>query len=940
MVASKNPEPQTVGYNFYVSTRSGGIDGDYAPINSEIVTSPSFFEIHVKPLNTAVDTAGNIRVTTITEEVDRVDYFSATLDQTRFSVLVSAGLLDPVTFNEETPFFFVATAVIYDPVAGQVTESAYSSELQGSPITITTGIQDLPSRTQNDIILTFSDELLNVNRGIDTKPGTVMRDAMNPVSEEMARVYIIQDFLSRSLSVSALQDFDDANGDGVSDPVSTSVKKSQLQVALNLTDPNQVQRIIDDQFDKLASNVDVTRKGAQPAVGTVLFWIDEPPIRTMYVYEGGIVSNTGDVDAGIPSQNYRITTTKALTYDNREQYYNLQTKRYELSADVTAVTAGSSGNTDSFTIQTAGSGVDSDFSVENPNPIAFGYDKETNHDLAGRIQLAMFADTGTEGGYARTAVGVPGVRNVRVEKAGDPLMIRDWDDVRKEHVGGKVDLYIQGELNKTVTDQIAFEFGSVSSQGLQSGEIFQVINAVAFQFKSTNPRVTSHTPIFEVTAVLNSTRGQAYDIAGYQIIGDGDTIDLDETKQINAAIGLASTDIIRVDYKYRGSDVFVLQHQPVAGIVSVTGQISGPLGTDNWELVKLQDPLAEGGSTIAQDGIRIKFANNLPVTGFQTIVDEQHVMVLDQDESLNYLGADPESIVVKNQDKSVTYAEGIDYRVTPGTDTVKTSFRLVESGSILNGQLVLVSYTAIENFLISYTTNSLLEDVQYEVDKMKHACADAITKQAVENAVDFVFTVVPKNASVNQVWLTSKIRTAVANFVSQMDVGTSLTQSEVIKIVQTVPDVSYCVVPFNRMVKADGSFEIRDTVGKTQWQVYNEGVVKSYISVNVVLSYKTVDGGGPTTMFRGVFEDEEALMMVLDPLDVSGGAGRAFIRGDGKLVVSPRDGRIPDDKSYAAAYFVEGETGAKDINVASVEYLTVGNFSVIYDVQQSQTQTL
>jgi hypothetical protein len=117
---------------------------------------------------------------------------------------------------------------------------------------------------------------------------------------------------------------------------------------------------------------------------------------------------------------------------------------------------------------------------------------------------------------------------------------------------------------------------------------------------------------------------------------------------------------------------------------------------------------------------------------------------------------------------------------------------------------------------------------------------------------------------------------------------------------------------------------VRDTVGKTQFTFLVEDLVRAYITTVVVLTYKTVDGGGPTNMFRGVFENGIALMLQSDPLDVSKGPGRAYIGGDGKIVVSTRDGQIPDTKSYDVAYYVQGETGASDINVNSVEYLTVG----------------
>lgn len=933
----KNTEVNTLGYNYYVSTQSGGINNTYAKINTVLVTEYSFYEDDTTELSSVTDTVGNIRVTTTTEEVTRNYYYSYFLDLARYQELVTDGSLPAVTFGEGTPFFFVITAVIYDSVLGIVTESSHSIELEGTPITITTGIKDIPGRTQNDIILTFSQELLTGNQGIDTKPGTVIRDIMDPISEEMARIYIIQNFLAISMSISGLLDFDDADGNGVSDPVSTSVPKRALKVALNLTNDSDVQQIIDSQFDKLASNVNVTRRSATAAIGSVTFYTSTAPIRNMIINEGGVVSSTGDLDQGIASQSYLTQTSKILEYADRDKYYNEQTGRYEVSVDVQALTSGEASNTDSYTIKTVSSGIDSDFQVENANPVTFGRDIESNHDLATRTELALFADTGTEGGYAKTAANVQGVRNVHVEKAGDSLMIRDYDSVRDKHVGGKVDIYIQGKQSKQVTDQIAFSFESISSQGTQSGEVFTILNAISYQFKTKNTRVTAHTPIFEVSRVYNVTRSADYDISGYQIIGDGDTIDLDETKSKNVAIGLAANDQIRVDYKFRSSDTFILQYQPVLDIVSVRGQLSGELTSDNWELVKLQDPLAEGGSTIASDSIRIKFANNLPVTEFQTISDEAHVLILDKEEALNYLGADTESILVKNTAKTIVYTENVDYRVSPGTDTTPTTILIIETGSLSNGQEVLISYTAIENFIITYTTNSLLTTVQNDVNVLKHACADVIVKQAPESEVDFAFTIVPKTGVTNTSLLTTKIATAVSNFVTQLGVGKSLTQSDIVQVIKPIADVDYIIIPFTRMVKADGSLVVRDSVGRTQFEFYHEDVVKAYISATSVLSFNTMDKGGPENYFRGIFENSLPLVLQDDPLYVSGAAGRGYIMEDGKIVVSTKDGTLPDTKYYDVAYYVYGETGSKDIEVTSTESLTVGTLTVSYDTARQSS---
>jgi uncharacterized phage protein gp47/JayE len=934
----KNPEPQTIGYNYYVSTQSGGINNAYVKINTSVVNNYSFFQDVATPISTSTDTVGNIRVTTTTEEIERVFYYSQIFDQAAFTAMVTANLLPAVTFSQDTPFFFVVSAVIYDPVLGQVSESAFSSELQSAPLTIITGIVDLPARTQQDIILTFSQELLISNSGINTIAGTVIRDIEDPISEEMARAYIIQDFLSKANSVSTLQDFDDANGDGVSDPVSSSIPKQALKIALNLTADSDVQQIIDDQFDKLGSNVNVIRRGATAAIGQVIFFTETPPVRDMTVNAGAVVSSQGNLDQGIAAQSYNVLETKTLTAAGASQFFNPVSGQYELTLDIQAITPGSAGNTDSFTIVTISSGADSDFRVENPNPIAFGQDIESNHFLGTRIELAFFADTGTKGGYTRTAISVPGVQRVNVQAAGDPLMIRDYDPVRNEHIGGKVDIYIQGNRVKQVTDQIAFSFESIAqSQGGLTGENFLVINAKAFQFRSQNPRVGAHTPIFQVTRIFNATRSATYDITGYQIIGDGDTIDLNETLPINVTIGLASNDIIQVDYKFRSSDTFVLQHQPVLSVASVVGQISGPLTPDNYDLVRLEDPLAEGDSTIANDGVRIKFANNLPLTAFQTITDESHVLILSKQEPLNFLGADPESLVVKSQDHAITYQSNVDYRVIPGTSTVPTAILIIDTGSLQDGQVVLISYTAIENFIITYTINDLLNTVQTVENELKHACADVIVKQAIQNNVDFSFTVIPKTGGTtsgvtNTAQLTSQIQTAISNYITQLSIGTSLTQSEIIKIIQSLTEVSYVVVPFARMVKADGSFIIRDNIGQAQFEIYNVGLSTAYISVDSVLTYGTVDQGGSVDNFRGIFENTLPLVLQTDPIEVSGGPGRGYIQADGRIIVSTRDGLLPDTKNYQVAYYVFGEKGAKDINVASVEYLNVGTLTVNYDL--------
>ena len=197
VITAENTEVQVVGYNFYVYTQSGGDDNEYVQINKQLVTDPSFYEDKTKIISDTENRVGNIIEERVLKEVARTNYYSYTFDQDRFNELVEAGSLPDVTFSQDTSFFFVITAVLYDTSSGQVTESSYSVELESAPITITTDLVTLPSRPQSAIILTYSQELLTGNAGIDTKPGTVIRDMIDPISEEQARIYVIQDFLDR-----------------------------------------------------------------------------------------------------------------------------------------------------------------------------------------------------------------------------------------------------------------------------------------------------------------------------------------------------------------------------------------------------------------------------------------------------------------------------------------------------------------------------------------------------------------------------------------------------------------------------------------------------------------------------------------------------------------------------------------------------------------------
>jgi hypothetical protein len=132
------------------------------------------------------------------------------------------------------------------------------------------------------------------------------------------------------------------------------------------------------------------------------------------------------------------------------------------------------------------------------------------------------------------------------------------------------------------------------------------------------------------------------------------------------------------------------------------------------------------------------------------------------------------------------------------------------------------------------------------------------------------------------------------------------------------------------------------------------------------LKFPTTDGGGQTTEHRGVFQDDES-MVLSSSLDLVGQlSNQAYIIGsEGALITGYSDDATlitagfttavqieaerlrrtanhvllslsgagvppdsPDNHTYAVSYIVRGDVGPHDITASQVEFLDLGNFTL------------
>jgi uncharacterized phage protein gp47/JayE len=926
------------GCNFYMSMVPGT---EYVLMNDVPITNVDESETEDVLLNTTSyeDTVNNITVTTTRSNQVSTEYYTFNLDKTVLAKLVQQNkisnifLSDGQTISSDIIYYIVTTVRTFDKALNQLVESPYSQELEGQFLTYTTDYQNLPKRSRSDILFSISREMMVNNDQINIVPGSVIRDISDPVALEFEKVYVIQDFIFSCLSLDTLIAFDDADGDGISDPISTNPRKRALAAALGLTDSSNLQLLIDEQFNKYASNYNLERKGSTKSTGLVLFYTEIRPTNDIIIADNTIVSTAPDYSSSIGSISFAVVGTKILSAANPDTYYNPTLKRYEIQTDIVAQSPGKSGDVPAEAI-TVALNVSPSLRVINEIPTRYGNDRETNQQLTDRIKVAKLEyDSGTEGGYNSTAMDVPGVVQARVEIAGDSLMMRDYDPVDNRHIGGKVDVHVRGTKFMQMVDQVAFSYEyPTDSYGNKVGETFYISDATDFRLRSKNQKVSVDNPIVAVNKVRNITRGKDYSLSNLQIIGEGDTILLDKNQQ-NLNIGLATFDIVEVAYLYRSSNMLVLSQQPVDSIVSVTTSAGATIDTSKYRLVKYEDPILNGNSSIAKDAVKFFFNESDNIQEFITISNEEHDMLYDTPAKLVLKGVDAASIVVTPIGGGTAYLKDIDYAIDLGSDIAYTYLELLYHSKIRHGDRVAVSYRASENFNVTFITNNLIQQVQAKIDIMKHACGDVITKQSIRNFADISFVIVRKTGTDINL-LKSRIVTAISNYVSRLKMGETLTQSSVSGVVRGVDGVKDIRIPFTRMMKRNGSFIPLDPVGYATFETYNKASasgITSYRSIDKVLTYKTSDNGGDPNYFRGVYENNIPLTLVSSPIDVSKGAGRAYIQSDGKIIVSTTDGAPPQTKFYKVSYFTyypADENPVGDLDTSEIEYLDIDNISL------------
>jgi hypothetical protein len=1011
------------GYHFYASTAPGGGLEGYYRINPTMVISgettedvrplgtlsvdadiaslpggsPAADPLYVRVRGTQTDrlgtllqadfdesvevpeSASRVRMETTVQTVRDVVQFSfvhdrqATLSSINPAIPHSSLSAVPL----EDPLYYVVTAVYYTD--GVEIESPFSPEVAGAPLVVTPSVGAFPTVSRQQITDTVIGSIYRTHPQVRVEPGSVLRDTfIDPFSTEAQRIRFILQFLHDAQSFTTLLRIDDPGFTGVSVPVSQSAYKQGIKQAFYLSSDVDVQALIDNTFDKLASNVGVVRRGGTRARGEVTLSVSGQPSSSIPFPIG-----TGVLAGGT---RFRTTSSTVISTTGQGRNYNPLTGKFFARAYVQADDIGSQGVVAAGQI-TALENNTVRVQVTNESPTFGGRDRESNRDLAIRSQGRLASvDSGTLQGYQHHAADQAGVLQAQVIEAGNPLMMRDRNPETGKHFGGKVDVWVRStdDINEArATDTFAF--------GFETAEDIRFIPVGLLsdlRFRALDNRLSSSNPILELLdypnaglEFVNASQGYSFNITGATYPAYNE---VQLSSVYNDPTQHTLTDIVFGAYRYRTSDRYVLTRQPPVAIISLVGASSGVVSPSVYGLYRASSPLVLGRSVRAADYLMVTSPLGAIPGGLLSpavVAGESHV-VLEGVEYLNNLGTNPYTVRVFNNDRTLEYygpfniTGGVqDWRIVSGSETSPMGIALTETSRITQGQVVLVDYMHDENFVVEYTYTSVIGVTQNAVDANSHITADVLVKAAVRVPVDITATIVlrPRQTK-NQV--DSLVKSNLAQLFGVLALGDPLYESDVIRAIDQTDGVSHVVTPLVKLTRGDDAMVVREPIlvnrvgGASKLDAWSSPSVHSYILADALDSV-TDDAGGPSTAFRGVFQDEERLVHVETrpnsfgfPLRSS--VGQAFIIGSegieilgysdnatlqvqfpfatpedlqqkriqitaNRVVVTVAPENHPSDYSYTVTYTVQGDTGTKSIDPGPVEYLVLGDLEFTYD---------
>jgi len=310
--------------------------------------------------------------------------------------------------------------------------------------------------------------------------------------------------------------------------------------------------------------------------------------------------------------------------------------------------------------------------------------------------------------------------------------------------------------------------------------------------------------------------------------------------------------------------------------------------------------------------------------------------------------------------------EGQDYNLTIDQNTYQAYVARVLTGRIPDKSSVLVSYFYNEMFSITTGYPGYIEQVANAISQTKNAGGDVLIKQMMANAVDIILSV-ELNPNVTSVVMDGQIRTVLGVVLS--NANSTVTQSEVIRQVKSIPGIANVIVPLTKLAKSDGSYDVGIIIptGTTWLPITQDTTFGSLpFAANTwilsttanVLPDQTIPSGGLPDAYVGMLYEGDQFRRASSVMDLVQNPPTSTTALDGAFYIIGVEDQInsitpipsvyegciiatfpsylsnkyvtPSDFSFKVTYQAWREGGYRDITLSSTEYLTLGSVTISY----------
>ena len=400
----------------------------------------------------------------------------------------------------------------------------------------------------------IADTISGINSLMDIQQGHVIKDVVvDAPGKEFYYAYILLDY------VNTIKSFI-----GIEDLIANESAKEDIRVALSLDLITEVNDLISQDLDDIASVHGVTRKTAVAAQYMQRFYRTDnnagntltiPVGTTVKLIDGSVVAS---VQASVP----------------QVPILDAETGFYYVEETVVVTLAGTNGNIALGTLVTMAPQISQATSTSNVSLIKDGVDEETDTEIIARIrEVRKGRNLQTEAGLLKIAIGTAEDSPLNFD---DAIVVGPTNDLMARAYAGAVDIYTVGKNIQTVESKIEHE-GNGSVYTLP----YQPVESIISVSGSTSGSLISISYIDDSSGTSGSTRAYSRIEVSGGVIGETLTITYRIDQAIIDAQRLVDSD---EEFSVPGSDI--LFRQGIQVLINIECEVFY-FGTRSQSLVKL-----------------------------------------------------------------------------------------------------------------------------------------------------------------------------------------------------------------------------------------------------------------------------------------------------------------------------------------------------------------